>query len=144
MFRALLCPSSGARNYNVDYHIGRFVLGLLYVGGQVRLGSFVVHCIGRHWVRSYTVNYTHVQRVRICCHNTDHVLVNGHDWNILVIFSQALYKAPLIMVPLWSETCWSTFKYSIILIVSTNYIFYISWIMKCSVRTVHFFSDRDW
>ena len=33
MFRALLCPSSGARDYNVDYHIGRFVLGLLYVGG---------------------------------------------------------------------------------------------------------------
>jgi len=23
MFRALLCPSSGARDYNVDYHIGR-------------------------------------------------------------------------------------------------------------------------
>ena len=22
MFRALLCPSSGARDYNVDYHIG--------------------------------------------------------------------------------------------------------------------------
>jgi len=32
MFRALLCPSSGARDYNVDYHIGRFVLGLLWVG----------------------------------------------------------------------------------------------------------------
>ena len=29
MFRALLCPSSGARDYTVDYHIGRFVLGLL-------------------------------------------------------------------------------------------------------------------
>jgi len=29
MFRALLCPSSGALDYNVDYHIGRFVLGLL-------------------------------------------------------------------------------------------------------------------
>ena len=29
MFRALLCPSSGARDYNVDYHIGLFVLGLL-------------------------------------------------------------------------------------------------------------------
>jgi len=27
MFRALLCPSSGARDYDVDYHIGRFVLG---------------------------------------------------------------------------------------------------------------------
>jgi len=25
MFRALLCPSSGARDYNVDYHIGRFL-----------------------------------------------------------------------------------------------------------------------
>jgi len=29
MFQALLCPSSGARDCNVDYHIGRFVLGLL-------------------------------------------------------------------------------------------------------------------
>jgi len=38
MFRALLFPSSGARDYNVDYHIGRFVLGLLYVGSYVRLG----------------------------------------------------------------------------------------------------------
>ena len=26
MFRALLCPSSGARDFNVDYHIGRFDL----------------------------------------------------------------------------------------------------------------------
>jgi len=33
MFRALLCPSSVARDYNADYHIGRFVVGLLYVGG---------------------------------------------------------------------------------------------------------------
>jgi len=33
MFRALICPSLGARDYDVDYHIGRFVLGLLYVGG---------------------------------------------------------------------------------------------------------------
>jgi len=33
MFRALLCLSSGARDYDVDYHIGRFVLGLLYIGG---------------------------------------------------------------------------------------------------------------
>jgi len=38
MFRALVCLSSGARDYDVDYHIGRFVLGLLYVGGSVRLG----------------------------------------------------------------------------------------------------------
>jgi len=32
MFRTLLCPSSEARDCDVDYHIGRFVLGLLYVG----------------------------------------------------------------------------------------------------------------
>jgi len=51
----------------------------------------VVHCIGRP---SYTVNYTHAQPVRICCHNTDHVHVNGCDRTITVIFSQALYKAP--------------------------------------------------
>ena len=29
MFWALLCPSSGSSDYDVDYHIGRFVLGLL-------------------------------------------------------------------------------------------------------------------
>ena len=38
--------------------------------------------------------HTHTQWVRICCHNTDLVHVNGHDRIILVIFSQALYKAP--------------------------------------------------
>jgi len=37
MFRALLCPSSGARDDDVAYHIGGFVLGLLYVGGEVQL-----------------------------------------------------------------------------------------------------------
>jgi len=26
MFRAILYPSSGVRDYDVDYHIGRFVL----------------------------------------------------------------------------------------------------------------------
>ena len=38
MFRALLCPSSGARDYDVVYHIGRVVLGLLYVSVEVQLG----------------------------------------------------------------------------------------------------------
>jgi len=33
MFRALLFPSSGALDYDLDYHIGRFVLDFLYVGG---------------------------------------------------------------------------------------------------------------
>jgi len=38
MFQALLCPSSGARDYDVVCHVGRVVLGLLYVGGEVLLG----------------------------------------------------------------------------------------------------------
>ena len=43
MFRALICPSSGARDCAIDYHIGRFVLGLLYGGGgwsSVRAGHY--------------------------------------------------------------------------------------------------------
>jgi len=46
MFQALLCPSSGARNYDADYHIGCFVLGLLYVGGYVQLGWSNVRVAG--------------------------------------------------------------------------------------------------
>ena len=38
-----------------------------------------------------------------------------------------------MMDPLWSETCRSTFKYFIILIVSTYYILCISWIIKCLI-----------
>ena len=37
------------------------------------------------------------------------------------------------MDPLWSETCWSTFKYFIILIVSTYFILCISWLIKCLI-----------
>ena len=37
------------------------------------------------------------------------------------------------MDPQWSETCWSTFKYFIILIVSTYYILCISWVIKCLI-----------
>jgi len=40
------------------------------------------------------------------------------------------------MDPLWSETCWSTFKYFIILVVSTYYTLCISWIIKCLINTV--------
>jgi len=71
------------------------------------------------------MNYTHAQRVRICCHNTDLVHVNEKDKLFPVFFNQAL-----MLDPLWSETCWSTFKYFIILIVSTYYILCISWIIQ--------------
>jgi len=37
MFRALVCPSSGASDCDVDYHIGHLVLGLLYVGSYSKL-----------------------------------------------------------------------------------------------------------
>jgi len=46
MFQALLCPSSGASDYDVDYHIGRVVLGSLYVGGEVQLGWSSVRVAG--------------------------------------------------------------------------------------------------
>jgi len=42
-----------------------------------------------------------------------------------------------MLYPLWSETCWSTFKYFIILIVSTNYILCISWIIKCLIVSLN-------
>ena len=45
------------------------------------------------YMKALKVNYTHTQRVKICCHNADLVHVNGHDKLILMIFSQALYKA---------------------------------------------------
>jgi len=31
MFRALLCPSSGAHDYNADYHIGHFFVVVVVV-----------------------------------------------------------------------------------------------------------------
>jgi len=46
MFRALLCPSSGAHDYDVGYHVGHVVLGLLCVGGKVQLGWISVQVAG--------------------------------------------------------------------------------------------------
>ena len=68
-----------------------------------RSSGNLVQCLAKNYkndsivsvaVPSYTVNCTHAQRVRICCHNTDPVHFNRHDRIIIVIFSQALYKAP--------------------------------------------------
>jgi len=46
MFRALLCPSSGAHDYSADYHMGRPVLGLLLVGSSVQAGWISVRAAG--------------------------------------------------------------------------------------------------
>ena len=46
MFQALLCSSSGSRDYDVVYHNGHVVLGLLHVGGEVQLGWSSVRVAG--------------------------------------------------------------------------------------------------
>jgi hypothetical protein len=46
MFRATLCPSSGAHDYTADYQIGRLILRLLMVGGLVQAGWLSVRAEG--------------------------------------------------------------------------------------------------
>ena len=46
MFRAPLCPSSGAHDDSVGYHIGRLVLELLLVGSYVQAGWMSVRTEG--------------------------------------------------------------------------------------------------
>jgi len=46
MFQALLSPLSGAHDYDVVYHIGRVVIGLLYVGDEAQLGWSSVRVAG--------------------------------------------------------------------------------------------------
>ena len=66
-----------------------------YTGYVIECSSLYMKalCLHIQWT-THTVNYTHAQWVRLRCHNTDLVHVNGHDSIILVIFSQALYKSP--------------------------------------------------
>ena len=56
----------------------------------------LIQCLVKNYKNDsiVSVDMDNAQRVRLCCHNTDYVHVNGHDRTILVIFSQALYKAP--------------------------------------------------
>jgi len=46
MFRAPLCPSSGAHDDSIGYHIGRLVLELLLVGNEVKAGWMSVRTEG--------------------------------------------------------------------------------------------------
>jgi len=94
-------PSSGnlvqclAKSYNNDSIVS---VDMDKVGVMAAYSDLLCMCVCVQFtvyeVLSYTVNYTHAQQVRICCHNTDLVHVNGNDRTILVIFSQALYKVP--------------------------------------------------
>ena len=83
------CLAKNYKNYSIVF-VAMDKVGVMAAYSD-QLCVCVVRCV---LVPSYTVNYTHAQRVRICCHNTDLVHVNGRDRIILVIFSQALYKAP--------------------------------------------------
>ena len=76
-------PSSGrlvqclAENYKNDSIVSVDMNKVVVMGvNSDPLCMCLVHCIG------------------ISSHNTDHVHVNEHDKPILLIFSQALYKAP--------------------------------------------------
>jgi len=100
-----------------------------------------IECLHIQWTThthtdTHTHTHKHAQPVTICCHNTELVRVNRHDRTILVIFSQALYKAPWWWIFCDPKHGWNTFKYFfLILIVSSYYILCISWIMKCLVIT---------
>ena len=73
MFRITENPSSGSlvqrlpKNYKSDSIVS---VDMEKVGVMVAF---------RKAMPSYTVNYTHAQRVRICCYNTDLAHVNGHE-----------------------------------------------------------------
>jgi len=93
MFQITEDPSSRslvqclAKNYKNDSIVS---VGMDKVGVTATYSDPLCVCV---CLVTDTVNYTHEQWVRICCHNTNLSHVNGHDRIILVIFSQALYKA---------------------------------------------------
>ena len=86
MFRITEDPSSGSlvqclvKNYKSDYIVS---------DDMDKVGVMTAYCDPLCCVCSSLYMKAH-----IFCHNTDHVHVNGHDRITLVIFSQALYKAP--------------------------------------------------
>jgi len=88
MFRITENPSSGslvqclAKNYKNDSIVSVDM-------GHV--GVMAAYSEGTAFIYSELHTST---TVRIYCHNTDLAHVNGHDRIILVIFNQALYKAP--------------------------------------------------
>ena len=88
MFRITEDPSSVSL---VQCLAKNYMNGSIVSVDRDKVGVMAAYCDPSY---SYTVKYTHAQRVRICCHNTDLVHVNGHNRASLVIFSQALYKAP--------------------------------------------------
>jgi hypothetical protein len=92
-------PSSGglvqflAINYNND-SIVSVVMDKVGVNGSIFRPDVRVCSSLCMKVFIHSELHTHTQLVGICCRNTYLVHVNGHDRVIIIIFSQALYKAP--------------------------------------------------
>jgi len=75
-FQALPCPSSAARDYDVDYHTGCIVLGLLFVGGKVQLGWSGV------WVAGSSTRLQPATKIPPQTSNTEtptHIETRTHD-----------------------------------------------------------------
>jgi len=70
------------RRYNYNYKI--------FKSAPTCFGSQRTQCLPIKW----TTHTHNTQRVRICCHNTDHVHVNGHDRTILVILAKYCTRLP--------------------------------------------------
>jgi len=75
---------------------------------------FVVSLMHNYIKRTYNYNYYKIIKCAATCFGSQRIHHQG-----------ALYSAWL-----WNETCWSTFKYFIILIVFIYYILCISWIIQ--------------
>jgi len=98
MFRITEDTSSGslvqclAKNYKNDSIVS---VDMDRVGVMAAYCDLLCVCSSLYMkAHSELHTHTHTQWVRTHYHNTDLVHVNGHDRIILVIFSQALYKAP--------------------------------------------------
>jgi len=94
MFRALVCPSPGARDYDVVYHIGRVVLGLLYVG-RCRLKHL---CLSLQPGRHSSLTVPHFQPT---ANQERHDQCGKHH-------SHELLMMGIVIL----ETCWTYKKYN--------------------------------
>ena len=102
MFRITEDPSSGslvkclAKNYKKDSIMSIDVDKVSVMAAYCeRLCVCVCVCVCVQFtVYEGTVNCIHTQPVTICCHNTDHVHVNGHDRIIFVILAKHCTRLP--------------------------------------------------
>ena len=86
---------------------------------------------------NYTHARTHAQPVTICRHNTGHVHVNGTIEPLLLILAKHCIRPPWWWTLCDPKHVGALFKYFIIFIVSTNYIYLcISWIIYLRISSI--------